>query len=117
MLQPLDPFLGLPHSEQHLLKGNALLPMLKFECHEPVHVRPSPSLLARIMQTKPQKECGDVLALGPVVFGRRIAGSHEIPHRLMTLVRYPDRGQLASPEELRKIDGVAPVGLHPVAGL
>ena len=76
--EPLDPFPGLPHSEQHLLKGNALLPMLKFECHEPVRVRPSPSLLARIMLAKPQKECGDVLALGPVIFGRRIAGSHEI---------------------------------------
>src|SRR5271157_790264 len=88
-----------------------------FECHEPVHVRPSPSFLARIMQAKPQKECGDVLALGPVVFGRRIAGSHEIPHRLMTLVWHPDRSQLACPEKLRKIDSIAPIGLHPVAGL
>ena len=58
-----------------------------------------------------------MLAFAFVVFGGRIAGSHEVSHCFVTPIRDPNRGQLARSKKLRKIEGAAPVGLHPVAGL
>jgi hypothetical protein len=107
----------LSYSQQHFLECNALLAMLKLEAGEPVDVRPPPGFLARIMTTETQQKRGDVLAFDSVVLDRGIASPHEVPHRLMTLVRHPDGGQLTSPEQLREIDGVAPIGLDPITRL
>ena len=64
-----------------------------------------------------QQKRGDVLPLDSVVLGRCIASPHKVPHRLVTLIRNPDRGQLTSPQQLHEIDGVAPIGLDPITRL
>jgi hypothetical protein len=51
-----------------------------------------------------QQKRGNVLALDSVVLDHGIASPHEVPHRLVTFVRHPDRRQLASPEQLHEIN-------------
>ena len=63
-----------------------------------------------------QQEGADLLALAGAVSDRRLASAHEIAHRFMGLVRCPDLGQLAGPEQAYQLHGVAAVGLHPLAG-
>ena len=91
--------------------------MLKLEAGEPVDVRPPPGFLARIVTAETQQKRGDVLALDSVVLDRGIASPHEIPHRLVTLIRHPDRRQLTGPEQFHEIDGVAPIGFDPITRL
>ena len=59
----------------------------------------------------------DLLSLAGTVFHGRLAGAHEIAHRLMGKVGNPYRCQLASPMQLRQIDGIPAVGLDPIPGL
>ena len=69
------------------------------------------------MTAETQQKRGDVLALDSVVLDRGIASPHEVPHRLVTRIRHPDRRQLTGPEQLHEIDGVAPIGLDPITWL
>jgi hypothetical protein len=48
---------------------------------------------------------------------RRFTRTHQIAQRLRTRVRNPDRRQIAGSVASRQLLGVAPIGLHPVAGL
>src|SRR4051812_9963887 len=91
LFQPLDPFPDLSYSQQDFLESDALLAMLKLEAGEPVDVRPPPGFLARIVTAETKQKRGDVLALDSVVLDRGIASPHEVPHRLVTLIRHPDR--------------------------
>ena len=69
------------------------------------------------MTAETQQKRGDVLALDSVVLDRGIASPNEVPHRLVTLIRHPDRRQLTGPEQLHEIDGVAPIGFDPITWL
>lgn len=69
------------------------------------------------MTAETQQKRGDVLALDSVVLDRGIASPHEVPHRLVTLIRHPDRRQLTGPEQLHEIDSVAPIGFDPITWL
>jgi hypothetical protein len=51
------------------------------------------------------------------IFDGGIASPDKIAHRLVCLVRNPHCGQFAGPQQFGQVDGVAPVRLHPVAGL
>jgi len=50
-----------------------------------------------------------------ILLGRR-AGSHQIPQRLVFLVRHPDRSQIPRPIAARQLHGVPPIRLHPIPG-
>jgi len=91
--------------------------MLKPKTGEPVDVRSPPGLLAWVVTSETQQKRGDVLALDSIVFDRRIASPHKVPHRLVTLIGHPDRRQLTGSEQLHEIDGVAPIGFDPITWL
>lgn len=44
-----------------------------------------------------------------------LAGAHQVAHRLVRFVGYPDRGQLARAMQTRQAHRIAPVSLHPIA--
>jgi hypothetical protein len=46
---------------------------------------------------------------------RSCAGSNEIAHRLVCLVRHPDRGEFSGSKEFGERHRIAAVGLHPIA--
>ena len=48
---------------------------------------------------------------------RRPAGADEITHRLVPRIRHPDRGQIAGAQQPGQGQRIAPIGLHPIAGL
>lgn len=43
------------------------------------------------------------------------ARADEVPHRLMSRIRYPDRRELARTVQLRQADRIAPIRLDPLA--
>ena len=57
----------------------------------------------------------DLLALACAVLDRRLAGAHQIAHRLMGFVGRPDLGQFAGTEQTRQLHRIAAVRLHPLA--
>ena len=86
-------------------------------CTQPVAMRFPPRLLARIVQSEPQQQRRDLLALALQIIDRRLARPGQIAHRLVVLVGHPHRRQLAGPEQPGQVLGIAPVGLDAVAGL
>ena len=82
---------------------------------EPPEVFGAPCLLARIDFAVAQEERSDFLALAGAILDRRLARAHQIAHRFVGLVRRPDLGQLASPEQACQLHGIAAVRLHPLA--
>lgn len=63
----------------------------------------------------PQQEGQQLLAFAAKVVRRRLAGSHEIAHRLMSRVRCLDPCQFAGPMQSRQRDRIAPVLLDALA--
>ena len=57
----------------------------------------------------------ELLPCAAQVLHSRGPGADQIAHRLVTLVRHPDRRELARPVQSRQQDCIAPVGLHSVA--
>src|SRR5215471_4381254 len=94
LLQTLDTLALLAYRPHKLFEHNTLLAMRELLQQEPIHVRPPPRLLARIMAPEPKHERGDLLALALEVFARRFTGAREISHRFMPLVGHPHRGEL-----------------------
>ena len=64
----------------------------------------------------PQKKPIKVLAGLGEHLRCRCPGPNEIAHRFMRGIRDPYRGKLAGAMQLGQHDGVAPIGLDPVAG-
>jgi len=115
LLQTLDTLAILAHRPQKLFEHNPLLAMFQLLQHEPIHVGRPPRLLARIMPPEPKHERGDLLALAFEVFPRCLTGAREIAHRLMSLVRHPDRGEFPGAQYLGQAYRIASVRLHPIA--
>src|SRR5271166_232618 len=109
--------LGLLHRPHQLLEGDALLEVAEVLARQPFAMRAAPGLLAGIDASQTQKECARLLALDPEVGGGRRPRPHEIAHRLVPLVRRPDSGQFAGPQQARQAQRVAAIGLDPVARL
>ncbi len=63
-----------------------------------------------------QQEAGQLLARPAQGAHRRRAGQHQVAHGLVVGVGNPDRRQLAGTSQLGQAQGVAPVGLDPIAG-
>jgi hypothetical protein len=84
---------------------------------QPAPVQRAPGLPAGIRASVLQQQRGDRLALAAQVLDGRLAAPHQVAHRLVRLVRHPDRGQLPGPQQARQRHRIAPVRLHPVARL
>jgi hypothetical protein len=63
-----------------------------------------------------QQERGDGLALAAQVLDGRLTRPHQVAHRLMRLVRHPNRRQFPGPQQAGQRHRIAPVGFYPVAG-
>jgi hypothetical protein len=63
----------------------------------------------------PEQEGGDVLPLAPVVLDGQGPCAHQVSHCLVRLIRNPDRGQLARPQQAGQGLRITPVRLHPIA--
>ena len=70
-----------------------------------------------IVMAMPQQEAGQLLACLTHAAHGCLTCTHEIAHRLVGLIRYPNRGQLPGPMQCGKFARVAPVGLDPLARL
>ncbi|AKH99663.1 hypothetical protein IMCC20628_00945 [Hoeflea sp. IMCC20628] len=78
-----------------------------------MHLRPGGAV---IVEAVAQQKSGELLAGLPQATNRGQTCATEIPHRLMGKVGNPYRCQLASPMQLRQIDGIPAVGLDPIPG-
>ena len=76
-----------------------------------------PGLDAEIVPAQPPQHRRDLLALARQILPRRIARPGQLAHRLVAGVGNPHSRQLAGAQELSQRFRVAPIGLHPVAGL
>jgi hypothetical protein len=64
-----------------------------------------------------EHEAAHLLAMDALGLDRCSAGAHQIPHRLVTLVRDPNRSEFTGPKEPRQSDRVTPIGLHSITWL
>jgi len=79
-------------------------------------MRQRPMAAAVVDPAVTQQEGKQLLAFAAKIVRRRLAGPHEIAHRLVRLVGRPDSRQFAGPVQARQRDRVAPVRLDPLAG-
>jgi hypothetical protein len=97
------------------LRRSLLRGMLELLIVQPAPVRQRPMATPAVNPAVPQQEGKKLLAFAAkVIGGRRLAGSHEIAHRLVSRVRRPNAGQLAGSMQLRQRDRVAHVRLDPL---
>ena len=78
-------------------------------------MRPGPGLAAGEDPAMAQQKRLQMLALRAQVLHRRLARPHQLAHGLMARIRHPDGGQLAGPVQPGQGQGIAPVGLDPLA--
>jgi hypothetical protein len=100
-----------------ILEHDLLRRVLEPDRRQPAPIGLPPAFLARIGPTMPEQEALQVLARLARDAHRRRPRPDQIAHRLMSLVGHPDRRQLARPMEFGQRDGIAAVGLHPIACL
>jgi hypothetical protein len=117
LLQPRHARLRLAQRLHRLLEHDALLAMRQLLAHQPTHVRAAPCLLARVMAPQPQQKRAELLTFAAQIRRRRLARANQIAHRLVPLVGRPNARQLARPQQSGQAQRVAPIGLHPIAGL
>src|SRR6478752_4481125 len=100
-----------------ILKHDLLRRVFEPDCRQPATIGLRPALLSRMDPAMPKQEPLKMLAcLAGDAYGRRPC-TDQIAHRLMRPVRYPHCRQLAGAMEFSQHEGIAPVGLHPVARL
>jgi hypothetical protein len=90
--------------------------VLKFLFGEPSRMGFAPGGSARKAPAVAQKKRGGLRAFSPEVFDCCIASAYQIADRLVFFIGHPYGGEFAGPEEPCQAFGVAPVGLHVVAG-
>ena len=91
--------------------------MLEPDRRQPAPIGLRPALLARVNLAMPEHEALQMLARLARDTHGRCPRPNQISHRLMSLVRHPNRCQFARPMEFRQHERIAAVGLHPLASL
>jgi hypothetical protein len=91
--------------------------LLELLARQPVHMRFGPRLLARVVPSEPQQKRRHLLALRPQILNRSLPCPGQIAHRLVTLVRNPDRSELARTQLSGQVKRITAVGLHPITRL
>ena len=115
--QALDPSLGIGDGVDAVLKHDLLCWMCEADRGQPAAVGDRPALLPGIDPTVSQQEPLKMLARLSHHTNRGGARPDQITHRIVRDIRHPDRRQFTGAVQLCQHDPVAPVGLHPVAGL
>jgi len=82
---------------------------------QPLCVPRAPGLLAGKDAPLTQHHRRNRLPFATQVVYRHLARPHQVPHRLVRLVRHPHRGQFAGAQQTSKLGRVASVRLHPIA--
>jgi hypothetical protein len=59
----------------------------------------------------------DLLAMSPMALDSGGAGSNQVPHRFVTLVRHPHSRQLAGAQEPCETNGISSIRLYSIARL
>jgi hypothetical protein len=108
--------LGLGDRVELLLEHDLLGRVLEAEPGQPAPVRRRPGLAAGEHPVVAQQEALELLPGPTHRLHRGRARPHQVAHRLVRRVGHPHPGQLPGPQQARQREGVAPVGLHPVAG-
>ena len=67
--------------------------------------------------TRAQQKLAQPMTSSQLILLGRLARPHQVAQRLRTLIRNPDRRQIAGSIASRQLLGITPIGLHPVAGL
>jgi hypothetical protein len=84
---------------------------------EPAPVGLGPGLRARGRpNAAPQQELAEAMPRLELVLLGRFPGAHEVAQGMRS-IGDPHRGERARAVAVRQLDGVAPIRLHPVAGL
>ena len=117
LAQAVAAALGLVDRVDLLLQHDLLRRVREAQPGQPAPVRRRPGLAAGEHPAVAQQEALELLARPAHRLHRGRARPDQVAHRLVRRVGHPDRGQLAGPMQAGQRDGVAPVGLHPVAGL
>src|ERR1700749_3483991 len=115
-LQTIHSFDRCLHRVQHFLVRQALCRMREVLSVKPTLVSPAPACLAVVAACVPEQERADVLALATIILNRHGAGTHQVPYRLVRLIRNPDCCQFTGSQQTRQGLCIPPVGLHPIAG-
>jgi hypothetical protein len=114
-VKSIDPLSRGANRVQHLLKGQALCRMREVLPVQPAQVAAFPAGFPLVETPVPKQERGDVLAFAPIIRDRHRARPHQIPHRLVRLVRHPNLRQFPRSEQPRQRLRIPPVGLDPIA--
>src|SRR4051812_38911509 len=90
--------------------------LLELETCQPptMQLRPGWPMIVKAMT---QQEARQLLTGLAQCAHRRLTRTNKIAHRLVRLIRHPDRRQFTSPVQLSKVDRVSPVGLDSLAWL
>lgn len=93
--QPFQPLRGVTLRLQHLLQRDLMRGVIKGQGLQPAQISHRPRLGAVIDSSVTQNESRDELTLVALILRCTFPGSDQIAHRLMRLVRDPDRGQFS----------------------
>jgi hypothetical protein len=100
---------------QVIVDHDAVRRMLPSELLDPREMSACPTVFAEPDAPVPQQQRLQVLAMAPQFGDCLLASAHQIAHRFVRRVRHPYQRQFAGAIAARQGDGVAPVGLHPLA--
>jgi len=76
----------------------------------------SATTVAAEMRPAAQQQLLQPMARAQLVLLRRLARPHQVPQRLVRLIRHPDSCEITGPIATRQLQRVSPVRLDPVAG-
>src|SRR6516165_7458243 len=115
-LQPITPRRRRLDGSDTVFQHDIMDSLLELETCQPTPVQLRPRWPVIVMPMA-QQEAGQLLTRLAQGAHRRLTRTHQVAHRLMRLIRHPDRGQFTGAVQLGKLGRIPPVSLDPLARL